>query len=63
MNAPTPSSLEARLTAIARTLRLPTAETPPDVSGHWYRQAADVIDEAAITIRQQIRRASTGEKI
>ena len=42
MTAPLP----ARLRAIVRTLRLPPAETPPDVTGHWYRQAADAIDEA-----------------
>ena len=46
MTASFPTSLPGRLRAIARTLRLPPAETPPDVTGHWYRQAADAIDEA-----------------
>jgi hypothetical protein len=54
LTAPAPTSLPARLAAIARTLRLPPAETPPDVTGHWYRQAADIIDEARAELERLV---------
>tara|TARA_R110002020_G_scaffold266483_35_gene481523 strand:+ start:6663 stop:6854 length:192 start_codon:yes stop_codon:yes gene_type:complete len=50
MTHPAPTRLPARLAEISRTLRLSPAETPPDVTGHWYRQAADVIDEATVEL-------------